>query len=247
MARLLVPAAIATALLTSCVPPPPSVTCTFEFPAADTPRVAADAGFNIFIEVTGDFTVEELPRVDFFSDVEVGSAFYDGLFPADAGMGKIMEGAIQFDAATGCTAGCLAGARIDTALTPGNHTITAKALSAAAQVACEINTSVVINAPPSVETVTILPGDADATSNLTVAATTGDPNGDPVTVSYRWTGPDGTEGNFPRGSIVHGNFFRYLGIHEKQSSCLFQAKSAETTVTNNLCFDVPRAGFNLNE
>ena len=61
------------------------------------------------------------------------------------------------------------------------------------------------------------------------------------------TGPDGTEGNFPRGTLVDGNFFRYLGIHEKQSSCLFQAKSAETIVTRNLCFDVPRAGFNFND
>ena len=36
------------------------------------------------------------------------------------------------------------------------------------------------------------------------------------------------------------------GIHEKQSSCLFQAKSAQTIVTNNICFDVPRAGININ-
>lgn len=61
------------------------------------------------------------------------------------------------------------------------------------------------------------------------------------------TGPDGTEGNFPRYTTVHGNFIRHLGIHEKQSSCLFQAKSAQTFVSNNICFDVPRAGFNLND
>lgn len=61
------------------------------------------------------------------------------------------------------------------------------------------------------------------------------------------TGPDGTEGNFPRYTRVHGNFIRHLGIHEKQSSCLFQAKSAQTLVSNNICFDVPRAGFNLND
>ena len=37
------------------------------------------------------------------------------------------------------------------------------------------------------------------------------------------------------------------GIHEKQSSCLFQAKTAQSIVRNNLCFDIPRAGFNLND
>jgi hypothetical protein len=61
------------------------------------------------------------------------------------------------------------------------------------------------------------------------------------------TGPDGTEGNFPRFTTVDGNFIRFLGIHEKQSSCLFQAKSAQTTITRNICFDIPRAGFNIND
>lgn len=61
------------------------------------------------------------------------------------------------------------------------------------------------------------------------------------------TGPDGTQGNFPRYTLVDGNFIRYLGIHEKQSSCFFQAKAAQSTVRNNICFDVPRAGFNFND
>jgi len=193
MARLLiVPAVLATALLAACPVVVPEVQCTFQFPAADAGRVASEAGFNIFIEVTGDFTVEELPRVDFFSDVEVGNAFYDGLFPEEAGTGKIMEAAVQFET-EGCLEGCLAGARIDTPLTPGAHTLTAHALAANREVACRASTDVRINAPPIVEGVTILPGDAGANDDLTVAATTGDANGDPVTVSYRWTGPDGTE------------------------------------------------------
>lgn len=61
------------------------------------------------------------------------------------------------------------------------------------------------------------------------------------------TGPDGTAGNFPRHNLVEGNFITQLGIHAKQSSCFFQAKSAQTTLRRNLCFDVPRAGFNLND
>ena len=60
------------------------------------------------------------------------------------------------------------------------------------------------------------------------------------------TGPDGTGGNFPRFTLVEGNFIHELGIHAKQSSCFFQAKSAQTTVRRNICFDVPRAGFNIN-
>ena len=31
------------------------------------------------------------------------------------------------------------------------------------------------------------------------------------------TGPDGTEGNYPRFTLVEGNFIRFLGIHEKQA------------------------------
>lgn len=61
------------------------------------------------------------------------------------------------------------------------------------------------------------------------------------------TGPDGTGGNFPRHNLVEFNFITQLGIHAKQSSCFFQAKSAQTTVRRNICFDVPRAGFNLND
>merc|ERR1712070_496848 len=61
------------------------------------------------------------------------------------------------------------------------------------------------------------------------------------------TGPDGTGGNFPRGTTLDGNFIHHLGIHQKQSSCWFQAKTAETTLRGNLCFQIPRAGFNFND
>ena len=61
------------------------------------------------------------------------------------------------------------------------------------------------------------------------------------------TGPDGTGGDFPRWTLIENNFIHHLGIHEKQSSCWFQAKTAETTLRGNICFDIPRAGFNLND
>ena len=30
-------------------------------------------------------------------------------------------------------------------------------------------------------------------------------------------------------------------------SCWFQAKTAETTLVNNICFEIPRAGYNIND
>lgn len=61
------------------------------------------------------------------------------------------------------------------------------------------------------------------------------------------TGPDGTGGEFPRGTVLENNFIHHLGIHQKQSSCWFQAKTAETSIRGNLCFQIPRAGFNFND
>eukprot|EP00912_Choanoflagellata_sp_UC4_P000607 UC4_evm1s378 len=61
---------------------------------------------------------------------------------------------------------------------------------------------------------------------------------------YGW---DGTSGNFPWKTKVEGNIIRETGVWEKQSSCWFQAKTAETTLTRNLCFNLARAGFNFND
>ena len=41
-------------------------------------------------------------------------------------------------------------------------------------------------------------------------------------------GIDGTGGDQPRGTRVLHNIVREVGLYEKQSSCWFQAKSAET-------------------
>ena len=60
-------------------------------------------------------------------------------------------------------------------------------------------------------------------------------------------GWDATPGNVPHGTTVSNCIMRESGIWEKQSSCFFQAKTAATTLTNNLCFNLPRAGFNFND
>eukprot|EP00698_Gefionella_okellyi_P023671 TRINITY_DN8153_c0_g1_i1.p1 TRINITY_DN8153_c0_g1~~TRINITY_DN8153_c0_g1_i1.p1 ORF type:complete len:532 (+),score=110.27 TRINITY_DN8153_c0_g1_i1:508-2103(+) len=58
---------------------------------------------------------------------------------------------------------------------------------------------------------------------------------------------DGTNGEQPRFTTIVGNLIHELGHFEKQSSCWFQAKSCQTTLLNNICFNIPRAGFNIND
>ncbi len=60
-------------------------------------------------------------------------------------------------------------------------------------------------------------------------------------------GYDGTGGEFPANTTVRGNLASEIGVIAKQSSCWFQAKTAQTTLTGNVCFNVARAGFNFND
>ena len=60
-------------------------------------------------------------------------------------------------------------------------------------------------------------------------------------------GWDGTTGNQPRGIQMSYNYIHEIGIWEKQSSCLFQSKSCQNRVFNNICYNGPRAGFNIND
>eukprot|EP00937_MAST-01D_sp_MAST-1D-sp2_P001006 g1006.t1 len=60
-------------------------------------------------------------------------------------------------------------------------------------------------------------------------------------------GIDGTTMDFPRYTLVEGNLFHEIGVWEKQSSAFFQAKTAQSTLRNNLVFNLGRAGFNFND
>ena len=51
-------------------------------------------------------------------------------------------------------------------------------------------------------------------------------------------GIDGTNGNQPHGTRIERNMCRELGTEEKQSSCWFQAKTQQTTIHDNLFFNV---------
>jgi hypothetical protein len=59
-------------------------------------------------------------------------------------------------------------------------------------------------------------------------------------------GYDGRGGDFPRFTLIKNNIVRELGLWEKQASAWFQAKTAQTTIVNNLFFNGPRAGVNFN-
>jgi len=56
-----------------------------------------------------------------------------------------------------------------------------------------------------------------------------------------------TAGEYPNNTLIEGNVFCELGIHEKQSSPVFIAKAARTTIARNLMFNLPRAAINLND
>eukprot|EP01047_Picozoa_sp_COSAG01_P007391 COSAG01_NODE_281_length_19504_cov_129.173124_6_plen_183_part_00 len=54
---------------------------------------------------------------------------------------------------------------------------------------------------------------------------------------------DGRGGDQPRFTHISDNFVHEIGFFEKQSSFWFQAKTAQTNVTNNIIFNIPRAAI----
>ena len=48
---------------------------------------------------------------------------------------------------------------------------------------------------------------------------------------------DGTGGEQPRGTVVSNNVCHELGVFQLQSSCWFEAKTAGTTIANNLFYN----------
>lgn len=61
------------------------------------------------------------------------------------------------------------------------------------------------------------------------------------------TGIDGTGGEQPRFTTIAGNIIHELGHYQKQSSMVFQAQSCQTTITNNIFYNGPRANINFND
>ena len=55
----------------------------------------------------------------------------------------------------------------------------------------------------------------------------------------------GLGGLQPRGTLIDGNWVHEIGHIQKQSSFYFQAITAQTTIQNNVVFNIPRAGINF--
>jgi len=73
-------------------------------------------------------------------------------------------------------------------------------------------------------------------------------NGETAMAGWGYTdNMDGTSGEQPRGTLIENNFCHEIGHFEKQSSCWFQAKTATTTLRNNIMFNGPRALINFND
>ena len=58
---------------------------------------------------------------------------------------------------------------------------------------------------------------------------------------------DGTNLLQPRFTNIIENYVHEIGLYQLQSSAWFQAKTCQTTVKNNIVFNVPRAAINLND
>lgn len=67
-----------------------------------------------------------------------------------------------------------------------------------------------------------------------------------ITVDYQ-VGPDGRNGNQPRGTQILNNICREIGLWQKQSSFWFQAVTAQTFMKGNIFFNGPRAAVNFND
>ena len=58
---------------------------------------------------------------------------------------------------------------------------------------------------------------------------------------------DGTNGDQPRGTVFDRNLVREVGVFGKQTSAFVQAVACNTTISNSVLFNGPRAGVNFND
>lgn len=58
---------------------------------------------------------------------------------------------------------------------------------------------------------------------------------------------DGSAPTYPNRNRLARNHIHEWGLYTKQTSCFSQALSANTTLTDNVCYNGPRAGINFND
>ena len=175
--KLLIPLA-ATMLLSGCESVP-SVVCEFTLPElGGATRVASGGGFNLMVSVKGDYTADELPVVRFSSDVE----------------GVLLESGIAVTE-DGCLAeGCVAGGRVEDPIQPGEHVISAVALTPQSNEACRAEITVRANTPPEILSAELSPTPIRTADDVSFTFDIRDEDGDwpsLVNVSTRWVGPEG--------------------------------------------------------
>ena len=56
-----------------------------------------------------------------------------------------------------------------------------------------------------------------------------------------------TVDTYPHGTIIDGNHIHDIGLIGKQTSALFSALTCHTTFINNVLYNGPRAGININD
>ena len=168
-------------LATGCTQPVPAVICTFDLPAPG--RISSQDGFNLLAFVKGDFTSAEIPAVHFVSDLESVGTTYPG--------GLLLESGVNTDGGCIEDPGCPAGARLETPLTPGTHTITAMALTPQGAVACQDFVEIRANAAPLITAIDFVPALPATGDSLAFTVEDSDAEGDAVSVAAQWTGPNG--------------------------------------------------------
>eukprot|EP01060_Flectonema_neradi_P034851 TRINITY_DN6248_c0_g1_i1.p1 TRINITY_DN6248_c0_g1~~TRINITY_DN6248_c0_g1_i1.p1 ORF type:complete len:851 (+),score=175.79 TRINITY_DN6248_c0_g1_i1:40-2553(+) len=57
----------------------------------------------------------------------------------------------------------------------------------------------------------------------------------------------GNKETYPNHNEVSYNHMHEIGVYGKQTSCFFQALSANSTIKSNICYNGPRAGINFND
>ena len=86
------------------------------------------------------------------------------------------------------------------------------------------------------------------TRNVSVAHSTFEWIGDGAMATWGETDEyDATAGEQPRFTTVRANLVRELGLYEKQSSAWGQAKACQSTIEDNIFFNMPRAAINFND
>ena len=58
---------------------------------------------------------------------------------------------------------------------------------------------------------------------------------------------DGTAQTYPNRNLIQRNHIHHVGVFGKQTSCYFQALTANSSFVDNLCYAGPRAGLNYND